>query len=567
MNVSVRRVLLALCIVVSLLASGGTAFAADTTIDETQTVERDGTDVRLTLTYDIPDSVTELTVEVPALSGGDYDVSRTEHVERLNQTRFKWTGGPDPVIVLTAHISDPPIERVQSVVGADDWAFAALPQTGLSWRYRGDSVSATFDTAVNGEGYASETYAYLGPHRLASRTTDGPTVTVVAAPNTTSPEAMNETADHLQTLATEFDTGFQYDEVVTFIPPKSAFGPSNLAGRAVKHTILLRPRSVGTDTVGNVVAHEYVHTRLGAFFGSAEWLREGSAQYYGALLSVNAGVGSFEEFHSYVTTDEYADSGVVLRDTETWNSKFVPYQKGAHVLAALDAEIRVRTDGQQTLRDVFEKRSEEGYGELHDHEDFRRAVVDVTGDGSMADWVDTYVGTNATPSVPDDPSLYVNHPDADTDGDGTTDGEEAALGTDPFSADTDGDGLSDAVELAGATNATLADTDGDALDDGRELELPTNATLADTDGDGVVDGRDDYPLNAEHTTVTPVPRSTEAESVATTQSGSVPDTTPRRYGLEKWLFELGLPSDETAQGVALVVPVVVFLLIAVRLAH
>ena len=42
--------------------------------------------------------------------------------------------------------------------------------------------------------------------------------------------------------------------------------------------------------------------------------------------------------------------------------------------------------------------------------------------------------------------------DQDTDGDGLTDVEELALGTNPLVADTDGDGYSDGLEVAGGTN-------------------------------------------------------------------------------------------------------------------
>ena len=43
-------------------------------------------------------------------------------------------------------------------------------------------------------------------------------------------------------------------------------------------------------------------------------------------------------------------------------------------------------------------------------------------------------------------------PTIDTDGDGLTDAEETALGTDPNVADTDGDGFSDGQEVAAKTD-------------------------------------------------------------------------------------------------------------------
>lgn len=94
----------------------------------------------------------------------------------------------------------------------------------------------------------------------------------------------------------------------------------------------------------------------------------------------------------------------------------------------------------------------------------------VRPDGSTAELAGE---TLATPSlIPDVPGLYIaqlivsdgqassqpdtvaidaseaDDPNADTDGDGLTDAEEAALGTDPHNPDTDGDGFDDGVEVS-----------------------------------------------------------------------------------------------------------------------
>ncbi len=78
----------------------------------------------------------------------------------------------------------------------------------------------------------------------------------------------------------------------------------------------------------------------------------------------------------------------------------------------------------------------------------------------------------------------------DSDGDGLTDAEEAALGTDPNNPDTDGDGLSDGDEvLVHDTDPLDADTDGDGLSDGDEITIYScNPLDADTDADGLSDG-------------------------------------------------------------------------------
>ncbi len=80
--------------------------------------------------------------------------------------------------------------------------------------------------------------------------------------------------------------------------------------------------------------------------------------------------------------------------------------------------------------------------------------------------------------------------DPDTDGDGLDDGAEVAAGTDPLDPDTDGDGVSDGEEVTLGTDPLDPDTDGDGLTDGEEVALGTDPVDDDSDGDGIVDGAD-----------------------------------------------------------------------------
>lgn len=78
----------------------------------------------------------------------------------------------------------------------------------------------------------------------------------------------------------------------------------------------------------------------------------------------------------------------------------------------------------------------------------------------------------------------------DSDGDGLSNDQEAARGTDPNRADSDADGLSDGDEvLIYATDPTSRDGDGDVLTDFDEINTHgTNPNQGDSDGDGAADG-------------------------------------------------------------------------------
>ena len=93
-------------------------------------------------------------------------------------------------------------------------------------------------------------------------------------------------------------------------------------------------------------------------------------------------------------------------------------------------------------------------------------------------------GSSGTPDTdPYDPD--------DSDGDGISDDEEIANGTDPNNSDTDGDGLSDSEEILTGTDPNVGDTDGDGLSDGEEItQTGTDPNETDTDDDGLTDGEE-----------------------------------------------------------------------------
>ncbi|MDF4222609.1 gliding motility-associated C-terminal domain-containing protein, partial [Maribacter sp. M208] len=106
-----------------------------------------------------------------------------------------------------------------------------------------------------------------------------------------------------------------------------------------------------------------------------------------------------------------------------------------------------------------------------------------------------------------DPCVDNGHPDwrpqgtNDCDGDGLTNDEETAAGTDPENPDSDGDGILDGTEVKidftdplndcssnGGSPLGTSDCDNDGLTTNEEITAGTDPTNADSDGDGVLDG-------------------------------------------------------------------------------
>jgi Bacterial TSP3 repeat len=77
----------------------------------------------------------------------------------------------------------------------------------------------------------------------------------------------------------------------------------------------------------------------------------------------------------------------------------------------------------------------------------------------------------------------------DVDGDGLSDVDEAAYGSDPLNRDYDADGLLDGEEVyIHGTDPLNNDSDGDGLLDGEEVnQFGTSSTSTDADSDGLVD--------------------------------------------------------------------------------
>lgn len=102
-------------------------------------------------------------------------------------------------------------------------------------------------------------------------------------------------------------------------------------------------------------------------------------------------------------------------------------------------------------------------------------ILDPEGVGSNLIGYDQYSGFGRLRMVV--PASLPDLGPLDSDGDGLSDAQEEAVGTDPLNSDTDGDGLTDYQEL---------DWDGDPS--GYDAGLDTDPLNSDSDSDGIIDG-------------------------------------------------------------------------------
>ncbi|MFC6989078.1 hypothetical protein ACFQJD_10835 [Haloplanus sp. GCM10025708] len=480
---------------------GSTAQVESGTLHQEMIVVRnpDSGTVTVTATYTVPSQVTNLAVDVPAVADGEATVVSGSGFRRSGTARFEWDERTaTPSITLRLGVGEGMARGVHGVEG-DEWAFVVEPNTNVRWSYRGAPPEYSQEFAVDGEGYVRDHMAYVGPYRTRSVSVDGERTTFVLGAD--ADVNLSDATGFLEVAHRRFGFDAERDETTVFVLPLQSRGVEHVAGATIEASFWVTEPGVRIDDVSAVFPHEYVHTRLGTVGADgAKWLNEASAEYYGHVFALNYGVGSYDQFRRQISAESFGPNGtrVVLENRSTWSNNLGNYEKGAHVLAALDAEIRQRTNGARTLRDVYVRHPEEFDG----YASFRSAVVEVTGEESLGPWLDRYVTTGALPPLPNEPSRYVVGEELDPDDDGLTSGRERDVGTNPF----------------------LNDTDGDGVDDGRELEIGTDPTQRDTDGDGVDDAADRYPTNPDRITATPTPTATPTATESSTPTATEPVT-------------------------------------------
>ena len=125
-------------------------------------------------------------------------------------------------------------------------------------------------------------------------------------------------------------------------------------------------------------------------------------------------------------------------------------------------------------------------------------------DPEAGDWTVELYGSDL-PEGGEPVSVAVSLPSLDEDGDGLSDDDESALGSDPLNPDTDGDGLSDGEEIITyLTDPLDPDTDGDGFLDGEEVAAGSD------------------PRDPSSTPITPTPTATPTATATPTPTPTTP---------------------------------------------
>lgn len=370
--------------------------------------------VRVTVTVESSATLTGLEIHLP---------SDAEYVRRRGLARYlfdwpnEWTvngSAATPSITYIASVNDTDAGYIESV-DVGEWALFDVTVVGVELDWSGvdnaTEMMAVRTVHVSGQGVAGPGFAYLGPYRDYSRAVANGSIHLIVPKAATMVADRDTVLSQLAFAATELRVGERDEQVNVYVAP----APIETIGfmYAIEYNgtqgVLVHQNST-ISTYDNAWLHEYVHTRQNYTLGKKmRWFDEASAEYYAALLTYHSVLRTgyedwvlFHKFHWYVTPRLFSDT--VLANVGPRPTAAM-YFKGMRVLAALDARIRLASNGENTLEDVFRRmNTHEG---VVTYEDFQAFVADAAGQ-SLDGWLNRYIRTSATPPVPQNSSLFAD---------------------------------------------------------------------------------------------------------------------------------------------------------------
>ncbi|AEH35851.1 CARDB domain-containing protein [Halopiger xanaduensis] len=381
--------------------------------------------------FRIPDAVTELNVLLTA----DATVQSAKGFEAGDEKgTFRWTGKTDePTLRVTLPANRTAVGRTAtaatdssdsissaasnaspsspatpatsrdgySFVETGEWGIVQVPG-GFSYRYTAP-VGVEETVRVDGPGTTGGDIAVFGPVTAYERAVDDGSGTIRlvvpdAADLREDPEAI---FDELEAARTRLDVGAASDEVFFVAAPTEAdWGPEGVQyGRADAWVAA----DAELSDPGSAWLHEYVHVRQGYARSSVgttsetDWLVEGQADYHAATVALERGLVDFADVREYLAAGERSPYDTdVLAESDSWTDDRTPYVKGRLVYAELDRQLRLATDGDRTLEDVFRRLNAR---EEPVTEDALLAALEDAGGPEVRAAAEKYTRTKATPEM------------------------------------------------------------------------------------------------------------------------------------------------------------------------
>ncbi|WP_226482129.1 CARDB domain-containing protein [Natrinema amylolyticum] len=347
-------------------SAGSTATTSDSDVLHRTTVLRHRPDdpdaFGVTMTFRIPDSVTELEVELERGA----TVEGISGFERTGERTFQWTEDADEATIRYAMPADRRGDQRRGTDGSGDgytfvdtgdWGVVPVPDVSLFYR-RSAPVGIEETVRVDGPGAAGDDIAVFGGVTEHERAVDGGTVRLVVPDAATLEESPDAVLAALADARDDLAVGARSGEVfVVAVPNEIDWGSKR--GIQYGESDAWVVDDAALDERNPVWLHEYVHVRQD-FAGETdtdpamEWVSEGQADYYAGLLALESGATDFADFRSLLERGEhepYADGTLV--DRSTWDDPETHYAKGALVYGEIDRRLRLATDGDRTLEDVF----------------------------------------------------------------------------------------------------------------------------------------------------------------------------------------------------------------------
>lgn len=319
--------------------------------------EEPGT-VQVTLVYTVPDRVVTLETDIPT----EAILSRSNGFERRNDTRFRWTGTSQRASLTyelsvneTVDRTDPLSQSGRYVsVDTNDWSLFERPTTATNWEARGRTpIAVDRRRSTAGPGSAGQWLVFLGEYERHERTAHGQQFELIVP---TAADMQEQPAAVLDAMANSSDglrVGDRDDRVFLVAAPTGTV-KWGVRGVQTGDTDIWVRDDERLDQVDSAWIHEYVHSRQSfALTGRTLWFEEASASYYAALLSLEQDAIDFDAFDERMRAGTGpVNDAVVLSNRSTWQ-EHPDYTKGALVAGQLDRRLRVESDRERTLQDVF----------------------------------------------------------------------------------------------------------------------------------------------------------------------------------------------------------------------